>query len=602
MGLTTCVARDAARRDLGQERLEDEVVLLAQQLDLHVLAAAQHLAEVLGGVDAREPAAQHHHPHGPRAGGRAGGCSGRGLRERQRLLRGEGGSFSNRLGRGCWRHVLPSWTTHPRGAGSAAGFGPRVQARKTHTAPRVSRRPPPYLLLRRVRAKVSPARSAGGFHAPPPRRSRHRARLLRVDPRKQEARCSPLRLPWPTPAPPTALGVGGGPEPDWPPQEAGAPGDEQAWQTRGAPFQEQLWGLRREGPRGESGGGSGGRGVLGYGAVGGVVEEADGVLEAADVLADPGHGVGDRLDALGDVEVFPGEGLGKSDASEGVKSRWHGSYECWHNAEVCEISRAPRGETVLPSSDCSGSTHGRLKVSQCFSASASSLRCSQPIKSNRASAPRSLYLRAPPPTSPAEDSRSRSQRNTNAPRPSAPLRTRFWLSASRFPLVRGAPAPLLALGRLGRGFLRLLLGQTLGFLALLLPFLHQRKRVALVLPDLCAVRRVAALSLAPVHSVVCLRVEPAGTPPPSRNRSPVCSGTRRFGRKERRIQRQASREQGDASCHLSHPTTLRPWAAAARKVRDYKSQAPAVRTKRAAAPAQRPSNVGRRRFGGRRSW
>ena len=49
---------DAPRRHLGQERLEDEIVLLRKKLDMHVPARAEHPGQMLGGVDAGKAAAE----------------------------------------------------------------------------------------------------------------------------------------------------------------------------------------------------------------------------------------------------------------------------------------------------------------------------------------------------------------------------------------------------------------------------------------------------------------------------------------------------------------------------------------------------------------
>ena len=49
---------DAAGRHFRQERLEDEIVLLREELDMHVLARAEHPGQMLGGVDAGEAAAE----------------------------------------------------------------------------------------------------------------------------------------------------------------------------------------------------------------------------------------------------------------------------------------------------------------------------------------------------------------------------------------------------------------------------------------------------------------------------------------------------------------------------------------------------------------
>ena len=57
---------DRSRDDLGQHRLEDEVVLLRHEDDLVVAFAAEELLEALRDVDATEPAAQDDDPLPPR--------------------------------------------------------------------------------------------------------------------------------------------------------------------------------------------------------------------------------------------------------------------------------------------------------------------------------------------------------------------------------------------------------------------------------------------------------------------------------------------------------------------------------------------------------
>ena len=63
---------DAPGRHFGQERLEDEIVLLREELDMHVLARAEHPGQMLGGVDAGKAAAEDDDAmRGSRAGPRA---------------------------------------------------------------------------------------------------------------------------------------------------------------------------------------------------------------------------------------------------------------------------------------------------------------------------------------------------------------------------------------------------------------------------------------------------------------------------------------------------------------------------------------------------
>ena len=58
IGLTTWVGLMLPGRHFRQERLEDEIVLLGEELDMHVLARAEHPGQMLGGVDAGKAAAE----------------------------------------------------------------------------------------------------------------------------------------------------------------------------------------------------------------------------------------------------------------------------------------------------------------------------------------------------------------------------------------------------------------------------------------------------------------------------------------------------------------------------------------------------------------